>query len=312
MQHKQQLINCFKDQHDENSFKRCIDIKEIAQRLHQQGLSIDQHMSETLGALLICFGDIDYEEGYGERIPPETEEQRKAKGLLELWRANRAKGGDLKNEKKLAKQLTMEEQEKKKKEDEDWAKEEERLLQQMKPSPPMKVLLNLTSIHDLLNALDRMATYDRMLTELGLTEFNNFEEENRVLALLGTPYVSALQLLPDIEEHRTYSKDPEIQQICKTQIHDLRTIPDPPESAKNAFAITLFCMEAAVDSRSIDFLKYAFNLFPDRDYLIVTQPHTVPENALLSKFTLVPKTMHNTFSHVLYLIHRDYLLEQDI
>jgi len=71
-------------------------------------------------------------------------------------------------------------------------------------------------------------------------------------------------------------------------------------------------MEAAVDSRSVDFLKYAFNLFPDRDYLIVTQPHTVPENALLSKFTLVPKTMHNTFSHVLYLIHRDYLLEQDI
>ena len=92
----------------------------------------------------------------------------------------------------------------------------------------------------------------------------------------------------------------------------MNTIPDPPESAKNAFAITLFCMEAAVDSRSRDFLKYAFDLYPDRDYLIVTQPHTVPENALFSKFTLVQKKMANTFSHVLYLIHRDYLLEQDI
>jgi len=71
-------------------------------------------------------------------------------------------------------------------------------------------------------------------------------------------------------------------------------------------------MEAAFDSRSKDFLKYAFDLFPDRDYLIVTQPHTVPENALLSKFTLVQKQLANTFSHVLYLIHRDYLLEQDI
>ena len=71
-------------------------------------------------------------------------------------------------------------------------------------------------------------------------------------------------------------------------------------------------MEAAFDSRSKDFLKYAFDLFPDRDYLIVTQPHTVPENALLSKFTLVQKQLTNTFSHVLYLIHRDYLLEQDI
>ena len=96
------------------------------------------------------------------------------------------------------------------------------------------------------------------------------------------------------------------------EINDLTTIPDPPESAKNGFAITLFCMEAAFDSRSQDFLKYAFSIFPDRDYLIVTQPHTVPENSLISKFTLVPKSAENTFSHVLYLIHRDYLLEQDI
>lgn len=135
-----------------------------------------------------------------------------------------------------------------------------------------------------------------------------FEEEDRALDSIGKPFKCLNTLLPEIEEHREYSKDMDIQRICE-QINDLKTIPDPPESAKNAFAITLFCMEAAVDSRSIDFLKYAFNLFPDRDYLIVTQPHTVPENALLSKFTLVPKTMNNTFSHVLYLIHRDYLLE---
>lgn len=38
----------------------------------------------------------------------------------------------------------------------------------------------------------------------------------------------------------------------------------------------------------------------------------MPENALFNKFTLVPKRLENTFSHVLYLIHRDYLLEQDI
>jgi len=82
--------------------------------------------------------------------------------------------------------------------------------------------------------------------------------------------------------------------------------------AKNAFAVTLFCMEAAFDSRSKDILNYAFDLFTDRDYLIVTQPHTVPENALFNKFTLVEKKPENTFSHVLYLIHRDQLLEQDI
>jgi len=92
----------------------------------------------------------------------------------------------------------------------------------------------------------------------------------------------------------------------------LETIPEPPESAKNAFAITLFCMEAAFDSRAKDFLKYAFDLFPDRDYLIVTQPHTIAENTLLNKFTLAQKKAENTFSHVLYIVHRDYLMEQDI
>ena len=92
----------------------------------------------------------------------------------------------------------------------------------------------------------------------------------------------------------------------------METIPEPPEKAKNAFAITLFCMEAAFDSRSKDFLKHAFDRFPDRDYLIVTQPHTVAENSLLQKFTLVPKKPENTFTHVLYIIHRDSLYEEDL
>jgi hypothetical protein len=95
-------------------------------------------------------------------------------------------------------------------------------------------------------------------------------------------------------------------------LNDFDTIPEAPEKAKNAFAITLFCMEAAFDSRSKDFLKHAFDRFPDRDYLIVTQPHTVAENSLLQKFTLVPKKPENTFTHVLYIIHRDSLFEEDL
>ena len=34
-QNQELLINCFRDEHNENSFKRCIDIKEIAPRLQQ-------------------------------------------------------------------------------------------------------------------------------------------------------------------------------------------------------------------------------------------------------------------------------------
>ena len=53
----------------------------------------------------------------------------------------------------------------------------------------MKCLLNLTSIHDLLNAIDRMARYDRLLTELNMTEFENYHEEDRALDAIGKSYV---------------------------------------------------------------------------------------------------------------------------
>ena len=108
-----------------------------------------------------------------------------------------------------------------------------------------------------------------------------------------------------------YSEDITYNALA-SDIDDIEAIPDAPEKAKNVFAITLFCMEAAFDSRSKDFLKYAFEQFPDRDYMIVTQPHTVSENSLLQKFTLVEKKSENTFSHVLYILHRDQLLEQDL
>lgn len=71
-------------------------------------------------------------------------------------------------------------------------------------------------------------------------------------------------------------------------------------------------MESMFDCRSKDFLKYAFDMFPDRDYLIVTQPHTIAETALLNKFSNVSKKPENTFSHVLYVLHRDQLFEQDM
>lgn len=113
------------------------------------------------------------------------------------------------------------------------------------------------------------------------------------------------------EPSKTYSEDPEIQTIVEN-INDLTSIPDPPDSQKNAFAITLFCMEATFDSRSIDFLKYAFEEYPGRDYLIITQPHTVVESQLLCKFTIPRKKTTNTFQHVLYIMHRDFLFEQDM
>jgi len=141
--------------------------------------------------------------------------------------------------------------------------------------------------------------------------FDNWINEDRVLKKLNRPYVKEFVELPEVDPTQKYSADPDIQQICEG-IDDLVSIPDPVESAKNAFAVTLFCMESMFDCRSKDFLKYAFDMFPDRDYLIVTQPHTIAETSLLSKFSIVNKKSENTFSHVLYVLHRDQLYEQDM
>jgi hypothetical protein len=95
-------------------------------------------------------------------------------------------------------------------------------------------------------------------------------------------------------------------------LDDLDTIPDPPERAKNAFSLDLYCMEEAFEPFGVDFLESAFDLFPERDYLILTQPHTVAENSLMRFFTLAPKKPNNTFQEVLYLMHRSMLLYKDI
>lgn len=62
----------------------------------------------------------------------------------------------------------------------------------MKPSKPVKVLLNFTSIHDLLNAINKMAVFDRLLSELRRTEFSDFSAEDESLAKIGKPWVNDL------------------------------------------------------------------------------------------------------------------------
>ena len=66
-------------------------------------------------------------------------------------------------------------------------------------------------------------------------------------------------------------------------------------------------MDETYESRVFDFLPHAFDLFPERDYLILTQPHSVPETSIHQYMTLVPKKANNTFKHVLYVMHRDSL-----
>ena len=103
-----------------------------------------------------------------------------------------------------------------------------------------------------------------------------------------------------------YSNDFEYEDAIK-KVNDLENISIVPEKAKNAIAITMFILEQAFESRSIDFVKKAFELFQDKEYLLITQPHNLPESQLISHFTEIKKKPESTYPHVLYVLHRDAL-----
>jgi len=81
-----------------------------------------------------------------------------------------------------------------------------------------------------------------------------------------------------------------------------------PQHAKDVFCVNMCCLDQAYQTQALDFLLPAFSMYPDKDYCIITQPHTAPNTPLLNALTIVPPQPQNTFSHVLYLIHRAALM----
>jgi hypothetical protein len=66
--------NVFKDAHGEISFKKVMDVHELAPALQEAGVNLDPMIAESLGSLLLCFGDIEHDKNWGDRLPPDTEE----------------------------------------------------------------------------------------------------------------------------------------------------------------------------------------------------------------------------------------------
>lgn len=48
----------FVDEYGEVSFKKCVNIQEFGKRLNEKGILLDPSVSENIGAIFICFGDI--------------------------------------------------------------------------------------------------------------------------------------------------------------------------------------------------------------------------------------------------------------
>lgn len=78
-------MKVFLDEHGEQSFKKCVDVFELGFKLRdkEQGLGIDMDpiLQENLGAILLCFGEIEHEPRYGERIPEETHDEKRQKEI---------------------------------------------------------------------------------------------------------------------------------------------------------------------------------------------------------------------------------------
>ena len=226
-------------------------------------MDIDPVLQENLGAILLCFGEIEHELKYGERIPEDTEDEKRARVVAEM------KLKELEEAKKEAAANGTE------------VDMSEFKIPVIEPKKPILKLLYLISITDMKFAAQKMFEYDKILFEMG-TQRHKVADEQAFMAMLTKKYKKKFYDEEEVHEmapepSKVYSSYSRIQGIVE-KINDLTSIPEAPDALKNAFAITLFCMEAAFDSRSKDFLKFAFDEYPDRDYLIVTQPHTVVES----------------------------------
>lgn len=66
--------NIFRDEYGEFSFKKILDVEEIAQKLNKAGLQFEPEMQQVIGGIFMCFGDIECTRTWGDRIPEETPE----------------------------------------------------------------------------------------------------------------------------------------------------------------------------------------------------------------------------------------------
>ncbi|NXU43844.1 CFA61 protein, partial [Drymodes brunneopygia] len=78
--------------------------------------------------------------------------------------------------------------------------------------------------------------------------------------------------------------------------------------ASNAFRIRLLCIDEKYETWSLDFLQYAFSVFPDRDLCVILVPHHIPELPLIRSFVRAAPFCTSRLGRELYVFHRAGLL----
>ena len=102
--------------------------------------------------------------------------------------------------------------------------------------------------------------------------------------------------IPERGSHQALQNATDESKLDLVQRDDNKTI--------NAFCVTLFCIDDRFEGMAAEFLKTAFEMFPDREYCLLTLPTDVPESHLLQAFTRVPHKLDYCPPHCLYIANR--------
>ena len=167
------------------------------------------------------------------------------------------------------------------------------------------VTLRLTNYALFSESLETIKYFDLKLARLGYLKSPRLQSELQVIVEVDKKQDDALQA------QRSIAPDYGNYDVIVTDL-SAHTLPEIPYECQNAIVVNLFCIDEVYESRSLEFVDYAFNLFPDRDYIILTQPFEIPESTLLQNFIQVDKKKNSTFEHCLYIFHRDSLLSSGL
>ena len=285
-ENKNLIASFFVDENGEPSDKQCFDIMLLHKKLVKAGITVPQSFADKIGSILLCFGGIPYTKREVLR-PPEHD---------------------------IIEPVVVKKKEKKKKKKEEKDEENEK-----KEEKLIKVWAYEVSISDFFKAIETTFKYDKVMYELGeindadfAKEYEEFQENEK------QKYLESLKIekscYEKIEEENKKKNQHTSEESYKKyenylkDYNDESATPPTPNEIINAFCVKLFFIEQAFESRSSDFLLQVFDQFPDKDYLVLTQPHSFIENSLLENFIKINKKVDSLFGEVLFIIHRESLM----
>ena len=286
-ENKNLIASFFVDEDGEPSEKRCFDIMSLHKKLTQAKIEIPPAFADKIGPILLCFGGIPYTKRVVKKMPE-----------AESLGAN------------------IEKKEPKKKKVKKKEVHEEEVKKEVKP---IDVTVYEVSISDFFKAIETTFEYDKLMYEMKEINDPDFakeyeaykkEEENKYMKSLQIEKSDYQKIREETIKKNTQESEQYLEKYKQylENYTDENEVPPTPNEVLNAFCVKLFFIEQAFESRSGDFLLQAFDLFPDKDYLVITQPHSFIENSLLENFIKVDKKVDSLFGEVLYVLHRESLM----